>query len=404
MHFLEIQKFLAAGGTLDQLREQYKLVITEEDDGRVMFNYDQIESSKGEIIAQESRGLILEKNTWKVVALGFHRFFNYGEGFAAIQDVDFAPGNTNEFGITEKFDGSYVSLYYYNGMWRWSTRGSIKASGSVGDCPFTFQELIQRASKATKMPVCFDCDGVYMKYTFIFELTSPYNKIVTNYDGISLRLIGIRHKETGVEISCSELQHWVGFLGVTSFQPIPIASVTSVLDLIAKLPPTEEGFVLFKYTNSAQDGRVGIPRIKIKNPSYVALHHLKTSDSVKNLATILQKGEEAEVSILLPEYKEILKLGKDKLEECRLLFTQQFAYAMAEANLQQDVKAKKKAFATLALQSRMSGYLFKKYAKPELSFQDIIKEEASDKLALLLELERFKEEAFKPHLLALPPV
>ena len=201
---LAIQTFLRSGKTLDDLRlPPYALVIQEGEDARVMFNYDQIDSDRTLVITQEARGLILERGTWDVVSLGFHRFFNFGEGPAA--PVEFSKAYA-----LEKVDGSYISYYYYAGQWRASTRGSIRASGQVGDFPFTFAELIARA----QTPALVKGAGLSSEYTYIFELVSPYNKIVTPYEFVGLYLIGARHRSSGSELPYSALQDLAKGLGV----------------------------------------------------------------------------------------------------------------------------------------------------------------------------------------------
>jgi len=65
---------------------------------KVLIKYDQIASSMGIEEVQDSRGLILEKGTWKILCLSFRKFFNSAEGHAATIDWDTAH-------ILEKLDG-----------------------------------------------------------------------------------------------------------------------------------------------------------------------------------------------------------------------------------------------------------------------------------------------------------
>lgn len=65
---------------------------------KILLKYNQIESPMGEIETQECRGLILEKDTWRVICLTFFKFFNAEEGHAAKIDWDTAL-------VLEKADG-----------------------------------------------------------------------------------------------------------------------------------------------------------------------------------------------------------------------------------------------------------------------------------------------------------
>ena len=49
----------------------------------VGFKYSQIDSPKTHPVVRASRGTVLEKGTWKLVAHPFTRFFNYGENLEA---------------------------------------------------------------------------------------------------------------------------------------------------------------------------------------------------------------------------------------------------------------------------------------------------------------------------------
>lgn len=388
---LDIQRFLFNGGTLGQLREQYKLIIVEHEDGRVMFNYDQIDSPRGEMICQESRGLILEKGTWELVSLGFHRFFN-SEELPYAHTLDF----NSQVRAFPKIDGSYVSMYYYKGMWRFSTRGSIDASGSVGDFPFTFKELIDSVKPSNFTDYLLQTS---VDFTYIFELVSPYNKIVTPYEKAELILIGARKvRDTeyslatpiGFELDYKSLGAIAIYFGVKFYEGVDISNLLDVVNLIVNIKPTDEGFVVVEQTNSVR----GFRRVKMKNASYVALHHLKSSDGCKNLAVILQKDEDSEVASLLPELKQILDTARNKIEQLIVVLNDQYELANHVADKELEPRAKRKIFAENALTSAVPGFLFEKYNKPALGFREIIRAAQPDKIAELIGLKNIKLSVF----------
>jgi tRNA splicing ligase len=87
---LNVQEFLLENQNgLELLKvEPYNLDIKEYESGLVVLNYNQINSPKYDPIVMECRGLILDsKDSWKIVAKSFRRFFNYGEGDIKYPDV-----------------------------------------------------------------------------------------------------------------------------------------------------------------------------------------------------------------------------------------------------------------------------------------------------------------------------
>jgi hypothetical protein len=53
-----------------------------------------------------------EKNDWQIVVFPYEKFFNFNETFAAKLDWDESTV------VTEKSDGSLMTLYYYDGRER----------------------------------------------------------------------------------------------------------------------------------------------------------------------------------------------------------------------------------------------------------------------------------------------
>lgn len=385
---LEIQKFLRTDEhALDILKgEPYSLVIQEHEDGRVMFNYDQIESAKHLEICKEARGLILNKfDNWSIVSLGFRRFFNAGEGEA--DSIDW-----NNCYALEKVDGSYVSCYLYDGNWKFSTRGSIDASGSVGDFPFTFAELIKKAVPEKMVEYLWKEINTLSDITFIFELTSPYNRVVTPYNQTELYLIGARNKEDNYDYSYEPLLQMAEFFGVKTPKRFDLKSLEEVAAAANSLRPYEEGFVV------VEDGCEGTyrKRLKVKNISYVALHHIKSANSSKNLVAIIQKGEKDEVIANLPEFKDLLNtIEKEYLHLIKYL-NGAYIDCIRYSSFVEDLKEKKKQFALRAKNYKCNNYLFNKFnSLHQISFEEMLKNERPDKLAEILGVKELKLEQFK---------
>lgn len=255
----------------------------------VQFTYDQIESSKvkNHPMVCECRGLILNSDDdWSVVARPFNRFFNYGEIEAENNIFDF----NGPMKVYEKVDGSLCIVYFYAGVWNVATKGSPSASGNVGDEKFTFADLFWTT---TNKQFDFELsDGLMPGFTFLFELTSKFNRVVTNQinnDGM-VTLLGVRNNADGYEY---DINYFGRLNPVRSF---PLNSVEEIQKAAELLDPSEqEGYVIVDRSFN---------RLKIKSPKYVMIHHLKDSLNTERMAALIQTGESSEVFVYFPDLKE----------------------------------------------------------------------------------------------------
>ena len=274
--------FLLEGGTLADLKGRYGIEARRHAiyPNLVHLKYNQLESPMDNPIVRECRGIILdEEDAWRVVAWPFKKFFNYGESHAP--SIDWATAR-----VQEKLDGSMMSMYFWDGRWHVSSSGVPDASGTIAGTHMTFADLFWKTfiKKGFKDPerACYGS-------TYIFELTSPYNRVVVSHPEPDLHLIGIRNIWSGSEC---------GIRYSTAYNPVSEFSLTALDDVLATFqtmdPLKQEGYVIV-------DGDFN--RIKVKHPGYVALHHLKSSFSVKRLVEVIRNGESAEVLVAFPEWK-----------------------------------------------------------------------------------------------------
>jgi hypothetical protein len=299
---LEIQKLLIEKGETDafaHFRDDLHLMVKEATDGRrVLFKYDMLDSPLGNPLCQEARGLILDRgDNWKVISWPFKKFFNLGEGHAA--PIDLATAR-----VLEKVDGTCITLYYWEGKWRLQTLGMIDGDGAVNNVfpPTTFAELFYRV-----LGLCPDCGlsaVLNPKLSYTFELATPYNRIVTRYEKERVVLLSIRDMESLCELPDDkiivEINKIVGvapMIELTRSHPITLSSLSEVADLAAKLPQMDEGYVVVD---------AAFNRVKVKNPAYLALLHLKeaSSSSVKALTQLVLTNEGSEFLTYFPEFQE----------------------------------------------------------------------------------------------------
>jgi len=120
----------------------------------------------------------------------------------------------------------------------------------------------------------------------MFELVSPYNRVVTPYDAIDLYHIGTRDSFTLQEVDTD--------IGVQKPKTYECNSLTELIKMASQLKYSEEGYVVKdKHYN----------RIKVKSPAYVAVSHLINGMNDKRLIELIKNGETEEFLSYFPEYQ-----------------------------------------------------------------------------------------------------
>jgi hypothetical protein len=313
---LEVQKFLRAH-TIEALEAQFHIKTTlHPSDPLVILNYSQIDSPKGDKLVQECRGLTLEiGDEWKVVARSFPRFFNMGE--CPEEEKKFHwPG----FSTTSKEDGSLVLLYRYGDSWRVNTRGSFAQGEIAPGVGKTWERVVWDS-----IGIHAGVDGLPHDHTFVFELCSPYNKVVRHYPQPMLFLLTAFNNYSGREASLFSCDYWAQAIGVKrpamGVEELTLAELQQLLVYRSNADPTFEGVVL-----RDKNGM----RLKIKNPKYVALHHLHDNGNAfhpKRLLPLVLAGEQDELLNYFPEVFESLLIMTEVLAraKARMMLTWQTA-------------------------------------------------------------------------------
>ena len=300
MKELAIVKYIKENG-LDEALKAFNLK-TSYGEKKVLLKYDQIESPKHLQEVKECRGLILELDTFKVMAMPFTRFFNYGESCA--DNIDWESAN-----ILDKVDGSLMILYFDWNISKWciASSGQVDASGEVNNAfNGTFSELFWKTITNQSDIFKDGLDSLNIKLTYIFELTTPYNIVVTPHTESSVTLLGCRNIETLDELSYDELKIIsndikIPLVGTNNFSD---KSLSEILKTFDNMPFSEEGYVIVdKYFN----------RIKVKNPSYVLAHAIKGKTGSYHAITIVKNGE-------IDEYVSLFKDMEEELLDLKMRF------------------------------------------------------------------------------------
>jgi hypothetical protein len=285
---LEVQKYLKSGKTLQDLSAELGIIASAHDTlPLVILNYGQIDSPKTNPIARECRGLVLNSQTFDLVARSFPRFFNWGE----VAD-EMPLFNFNTFNAFEKVDGSLVILYNFEGKWMANTRGSFGTGAIDRFSNRTWHDGFCAAMGVDNLEVLAKV-GLDPKLTYVCEFCSPWNKIVRRYPEPLMYLLSRFEGETEIQWNenayrdiCTtglfeKVKHW------------HFSNVDQILVFLEKNStddPTFEGVVIRDDNNR---------RWKIKSKTYLGLHAIKGAEgnlfNPKHLLPFVLSGNGAEL-------------------------------------------------------------------------------------------------------------
>lgn len=382
-----LQKYLREGGTPEKLKAELAIMYkTHKHYPQLhLFKYDQIASPMGNPLVRECRGIILDaQDDWRIVARPFDKFFNYGEGHAPTIDWQSAR-------VQEKLDGSLCVMYHYNGAWYVATSGTPDASGPVHASGKTFRDLFWEVfhdEMGNELP-----PDSMKDFTFMFELMSPYNRVVVPHKDFNLVLIGARNRVHGLEYNVEAYGKLLNWATVRSF---PLQSIEQVVETFDQMDPLrQEGYVIHdKHFN----------RIKVKHPGYVAIHHLKGEQgpTPKRMLEIARTGEGSEILAHFPEWKPLYDDVKVKFDN--LVTELESDFSTITANVQAAVPPGvtvsaawlQKEFAAYACKTRCSDALFKMRAGKITSIRRYLADMDVGKLASVLKLSDDNDHSSNP--------
>jgi RNA ligase len=200
-------------------------------------------------IRLECRGLIFEKQTGKLISRGLEKFFNYGEKFSQ-DSCDWQQ----EHIVTDKRDGSMIRAFLINNRVRFGTRAGITEHSEKAE-----RHLTEQLEKVTR-------ELIEKGYTSIWEWTSPENRIILDYKEDELRLLRIRHIETGEYLAWDEVEKWADVMGIKTVDRFNGVKVSP--EWIAQKQKEEglgiEGFVIYWPHNGFS--------VKVKTEDYTKAH------------------------------------------------------------------------------------------------------------------------------------
>jgi hypothetical protein len=244
----------------------------------------QAELLKGLIVAVDGSGRAVD-----LVAGCLPKFYNHGESVEndrAFEQAMAAPGAVIWF--TLKADGSNGRAYWNPGTRRveFATRGMLQyASGENG---FTDFAALMREIAVAKYPALLDSDLV-RRYTMIFELIHPSNRILTDYGATrDLPIIAVIDLSDGHELSRLDLEAFCvahGLLAIRRYEPEARTFGAALDELRLAWAGTDiEGTVI-----SVESPVSAVPfRLKVKAERYLWLNRLRRFCTLKRTRELVE--------------------------------------------------------------------------------------------------------------------
>lgn len=302
---MESLKFIRTNG-LDKLIEKYNIKKREHKlfPELVSLSYSKQEQDFSNQIIKECRGLVINQDTLEVISQPLKKSLNYG-----------APGCTDipfeDAEFYDKEDGTMINLYYYGNSWQTGTTGTPDGLCSVNYPPLnnphlTFSELFFDTIE-------FDLNNLDKNKTYIFELCSPYNKVVVKREDQKpyVRLLAVRDRTSLKEEKIS-IHSYLPLVKKREFK-----SYLEVLDYCKDLDgDKEEGFIILNTKT--------FERIKIKGEDYVTKHYLLDSFSNKAIFKLVKNNDNPDDLMQFKVLYQKYNIIKEKVNELKLIVDKEY--------------------------------------------------------------------------------
>ena len=306
------------------LTEEHKANINvSENNGFYLYNYNQnVLVPRGDPIIRYCRGLVLNGDGM-IINMPFKRFFNAHE--AECDEIDWGSAE-----ILEKLDGSMISVWWTGSEWEVTTRGSFYPNEHAHNFKETFMRLFTKFDK------------LQPGHSYMFEMISKDNRIVTRYDDEFVCLIGCRSTEALCEFDQDQLDMIARNIDVRRPKRFKATNVDECRNLFENMEDDEEGLVIVDKDFN---------RMKLKQESYLKMSKIMQLKEQDILDYIAGRTEIDGDYMDMPEVKEKIKNINDIY---RVVFDHVWDVYI---NIK-DIETQKE-FASHALNYRCSSVLFK---------------------------------------------
>lgn len=220
--------------------EPYNLII-KEDNELYMITYDRNISNMNNSVVKQCRGIILEKESNKIVCYTFNK---------SLDDGSQLDWDTTK--IERSVDGTQIRLFYYNNEWKFATTRCINADRAKWFSKQSFYEMYKDCGEV-------DYDKLNKNYCYSFVICHPNNRIVVNYSTPKLVHVLTRDLQTLEEVECD--------IGIE--KPQQFTNFNTLEDVINDCNTNdsfEEGYMLCDKNSN---------RLKVKNANYMKIKDLR---------------------------------------------------------------------------------------------------------------------------------
>ncbi len=322
MEWLKMPKVLNEMGITTQDQDGLRFIITKllQNDMEWMRNQDIKVGNKGSYwilnygmegkneYNRLTRGLVVQKPPQGfsgdvlqlIKSFPFIRFFNQGETQAD-------SINLSNSEMLEKMDGTMVGVFFPSGNPHdphWHTRNMLNAHqpdmdlevGGFGGGQHKLMELIGQYVKRLN----FTEEDVY--HTYVFEFIHEASAVLTKYkqDQWGLYLLAGRNLQTHKEESENDLDQTAARIGAGRPRRWDaVADEQEIARMMRDLSAEIEDFegVVFRDRDTGK-------RVKLKDPEYVAKHHMIGDTSYKRLIPKVLEGEADEILSYFPHVRD----------------------------------------------------------------------------------------------------
>ncbi len=226
-------------------------------------------------ITLQCRGIAFEKETGKVIAWPFNKFFNYQEIYAQdgslahigkiLNELDgWRPFTSKIYTIAEKVDGSLGIVYFYEGEWHVKTGGSFNSDQAVWATEFLRKNL--------------NTIALAEYVTYCFEIVYKADQHVVHYDNEELVLLSAFDTRTHHEVASEVMSLIAQNLGCRVADEYHYSTLEETLEAVSKMDVNHEGVVMTFY-----DGYKDPFKVKIKSEEYLELFHRMSSITYKEI-------------------------------------------------------------------------------------------------------------------------
>lgn len=213
-----------------------------------------------------ARGIVFDKDTGKVLAYPFEKFFNFGELVddqgnltTLAHDVIAHQGydnllrdiSTQRFRVMDKLDGSLGIMFWTGKKWLIKTNGSFESEQALWANNWAADNI--------------DVTKLDKNCTYTFEIIYDEDVHPIKYDFEGLVLLGINDNTTMKEKSLTDIVHTAVELKINHAEVLEFSKFLEVVTYAKKLPNTKEGVVV-TFDNGF--------KVKIKGDEFLALQRI----------------------------------------------------------------------------------------------------------------------------------